>query len=116
MERAYAALTNAVIEALFTGTQRRKEGAIPTPAEFRAALMDAKENARSKAKRQRNDALEETSRLQQAISVLVGTRTYNGAHSRPVEPESDDSGDDLAGMSSVPSGRRDWTQGYESRK
>lgn len=75
VEGAQAALTSAVIEMMFSGSNsRRKEGAIPTPAEFRAALKEIKEFARAKAKRQRDEARAERGKLQEAISVLVGTR------------------------------------------
>lgn len=83
IEGAQAALTSAVIEMMFSGSNsRRKEGAIPTPAEFRAALNEVKEFARAKAKRQRDEARAERGKLQEAISVLVGTRpTSSGRNS-----------------------------------
>lgn len=114
-ERAHAALTAAVVEAMFPqGSARKKEGAIPTPAEFRAALLDIKEVARSKAKRQRNEARAECTRLHNAISLLVASPVVTS--SRGVEPvESDDSGDDSGVQGSAQgAGRRsDWSNGYD---
>lgn len=114
LERAHAALAGAVIEALFSGPNRKKEGSVPTPAEFRAALHEAKDSVRSKAKRQRNEARAESQRLQNAISFLVGSRSVGG--NRGVEGESDDSDDELGVAGQVGGGRRaDWTNGYDRK-
>lgn len=110
LDRANAALAAAVIEALFSGPHRKKDGPVPTPAEFRTALQDEKEYARNKAKRQRNEARATSARLQNAISMLVGSRSSAG---RGVEVESDDSDDELG---QVASGRRgEWPNGFDRK-
>lgn len=109
IDGAQAALSSAVVEMMFSGSNsRRKEGAIPTPVEFRAALNEVKEFVRAKAKRQRDEARAECRKLQEAISVLVGTRPTSGRNcgskneKRQVGngvamdmDESDDSADDV---------------------
>lgn len=119
MERAnaQAALVAAVVEALFPTGTGKKDAEIPTPAEFRAALHDVKESARHKAKRQRNEAREEVIRLQNAISLLVGSKTSSGGgvgHGRGgmESVESDDS-EDEGRLHAPMMGRRDWSNGYD---
>lgn len=122
LNRAYAELAFAVMEAMFPpALGRKKDGHVPTPGEFRAALQDIKEAARCKAKRQRNEARAEAARLQNAISVLVTTKTISGATERPVDVvESDDSDDEMTPHTvnhmNTPR-RNDWSNGYDrSRK
>lgn len=126
-EHATSVLANAVVETLFTGSCRKKEGPVPTPGEFRAALQDFKESIKAKANRQRNEARAETARLQEAISVLVGSRTSfaskeepfnNGLPPRTTDADSDESGDDFAGanpVNSVNASRRDWNHSYDRK-
>lgn len=121
LNRAYAELAFAVMEAMFPpGLGRRKDGHVPTPAEFRAALQDIKETARCKAKRQRNEARAESTRLQNAISLLVTSKTIGGATERPVDAgESDDSDDEMTphAVNHMTPRRNDWSNGYDrSRK
>lgn len=118
LERANAALAAAVVEALFPpGSGRKKEGQVPTPAEFRVALQEVKETARNKAKRQRNEARAESTRLQNAISLLVTSKSIGGGNERPVDAvESDDSEDDIGAHvgNHMPTARRnDWSNGYD---
>lgn len=118
LERANAALASAVIEAMFPpGSGRKKDGPVPTPAEFRAALHDTKETARNKTKRQRNEARAESARLQNAISLLVASKTIGGANDRTVDAvESDDSDDDMAthvGNHMTTPRRHEWSNGYD---
>lgn len=117
LDRANAALVAAVVESLFTGTHRKKDGAIPSPAEFRAALHDMKENARAKAKRQRDEARAHVNRLNSAISYLVGTRTT--APDQRNQGESDDTDDELQDdVVQVTNNRRtttDWGAPYDRK-
>lgn len=121
MERASAqsALVSAVIEALFSPSAAKKEADIPTPAEFRAALQDVKESARHKAKRQRNEARDEVIRLQNAISLLVGSKTTGGGggggHGRggPVDSVDSDDSEDEGRLRSSMGARREWSNGYD---
>lgn len=118
MDNTYMALANEVVESLFTGTSRKREASVPTPTEFRAALQDMKESIKAKANRQRNEARAETARLQEAISVLVGSRSSfatSAAPQRSVDADSDESGDELGGVNQVNTPRRDWTHGYERK-
>lgn len=121
LNRANAQLAYAVIEAMFPTGSGRKDGHVPTPAEFRTALQEIKEAARSKAKRQRNEARAESSRLQNAISLLVASKSIGGTTERTVDAvESDDSDDDMGthavNQMSTPR-RSEWSNGYErSRK
>ena len=115
LERANAALAAAVVESLFVAQSRKKDGPVPTPAEFRAALQEARDNARNKAKRQRNEARAETQRLQNAISYLVGSKSVAG---RTGEIESDDSEEEYNGVvGQVANPRRsgEWVHGYERK-
>lgn len=101
--RENAELVNAVIESMFSGVSGHSmAGVVPTPAEFRNALHDVKEIVRAKAKRQRNEARAETSKLQQAISVLVQTRpvaAHQTTSNAMAEVDSEESGDDEVGAS-----------------
>lgn len=114
---AQAALVAAVIEALFPHGGGKKEAEIPTPAEFRAALQEIKESARNKAKRQRNEAKEEVVRLQNAISLLVGSKTSGagggGGHGRGMESVESDESDDEGRLHVSVGGRREWSNGYD---
>lgn len=109
INRANAALANAVVESLFTATSRKMEGSVPTPSEFRFALYDAKEAARAKAKRQRNEARAESGRLQQALSVLVASTSSFATTplSRGVDTDSDESGGDLGNVNHINT-KREW--------
>lgn len=118
LERANAALASAVIEAMFPpGSGRKKDGPVPTPAEFRAALHEVKEAARNKAKRQRNEARAESNKLQKAISVLVASKAMGDVNEQTVDAlESDDSEDDMAahvGNHMAQPRRNEWSNGYE---
>lgn len=99
--RAQAALAQAVVEELFVG--RKKEGVIPTPGEFRAALREMRETVKAKWKRQRNDARAESARLQDAISLLVSGR---GAGREREEVDSEESEEDRGA-------RREWQGVYD---
>lgn len=109
LAQAHAALTSAVIEALFSDG-RKKEAAVPTPAEFRLALRHMKEQARAKSKKQRDDARAKCARLQNALASLVGSQVP----SRPADVESDDSDEDL-GTTAQLTAKRDWAIPYERK-
>lgn len=116
VDQANTALVSAVIESLFTGTSRKMEGPIPTPAEFRAALNDIKEAARAKSKRQRNEARAESAKLHEALAVLVGSRaplSPTPPLPRAIDADSDESDDELGNENQR--SRRDWTQHYDRK-
>lgn len=95
-EQAQSALVQAVVEAMFNGTGRKKEGIIPTPAEFRAALADIKQLACGRIKRQRNEARAEAGRLQLALSALVGPRSSTAVCADGDNADDSDSADDTS--------------------
>ena len=118
LDRANAALAAAVNEALFSGTTRKKEGAIPTPAEFRAALQDMKDAARAKAKRQRDEARVEVASLKSAISFLVESRSGAERANQSQQPDSDDSDEELPDDVAPPlanARRSEWQPPYERK-
>eukprot|EP00178_Gracilaria_changii_P014606 TRINITY_DN4107_c0_g1_i1.p1 TRINITY_DN4107_c0_g1~~TRINITY_DN4107_c0_g1_i1.p1 ORF type:complete len:362 (-),score=107.13 TRINITY_DN4107_c0_g1_i1:951-2036(-) len=108
LAHAHAALSAAVIEALFCDG-RKKDGAVPTPAEFRLALRDVKEQARLKSKKQRDEARAKCARLENALASLVSAGSV-----RQVEVDSDDSEEELENEAQL-NAKRDWSMAYERK-
>lgn len=108
---SHVALTQAVVESLFEGTGRKKDSAVPTPTEFRAALVEMKKAACAKMRRQRNEARAEADRLQQALSALVGTRTSvrNRSSAHDDGDETEESGGGEPGSNVVNVSHREWS-------
>ncbi|CAN8072728.1 unnamed protein product [Agarophyton chilense] len=108
LPHAHAALTAAVIEALFSDG-RKKDGPVPTPAEFRMALRDVKDQARLKSKKQRDEARAKCSRLENALASLVSTGSV-----RHADVDSDDSEEELDSEAQL-GPKRDWTIPYDRK-
>lgn len=100
LDHAHVALTQAVIESLFDGIGRKKEGPIPTPTEFRNALTEVKRAACAKLKRQRNRARADVERLQLAVTALVESRSSVGKRSTAHDNGEDSDESDDGGMTS----------------
>ncbi|KAI0567181.1 hypothetical protein FGB62_4g240 [Gracilaria domingensis] len=105
---AHAALSAAVVEALFSDG-RKKDGPVPTPTEFRLALRDMKDQARIKSKKQRDEARAKCVRLENAIASLVSTGSV-----RHVEVDSDDSEEELDNEAQL-GAKREWNIPYDRK-